>query len=169
MESKSKFSPSEKQGFSIKNGLLYEFKKESVNVSRPWPPCKYTKTKDKPFWHYSPTHKISLHYTALKYSVEIEKGVLELGSAEVLECESSKVAKFSDVNLLMTDKSSLNGLNVERFQRLSDESRMLIEDAFWARYALPAVGIQIIHIGRNPWKNNGNGHLSQLVSMTRSL
>jgi hypothetical protein len=142
MESKSKFIPSEKQGFSIKNGLLYEFKKESVNVSRPWPPCKYTKTKDKPFWHYSPTHKISLHYTALKYSVEIEKGVLELGSAEVLECESSKVAKFSDVNLQMTDKSSLNGLNVERFQRLSDESRMLIEDAFWARYALPAVGIQ---------------------------
>ena len=134
MESKSKFSPSEKQGFSIKNGLLYEFKKESVNVSRPWPPCKYTKTKDKPFWHYSPTHKISLHYTALKYSVEIEKGVLELGSAEV--------AKFSDVNLLMTDKSSLNDLNVERFQLLSDESRMLIEDAFWARYALPAVGIQ---------------------------
>jgi hypothetical protein len=134
MKSNINFTPSSKQGYSIKNGLLYEFKRNSVNVSRPWPPCKYTKTSRKPFWHYSPTHKISLLYTALKYSVEIEKGVLALGSAEV--------DKFPDINLQMTDKSSLNGLNVERLQRLSDENRKLIEDAFWTRYAMPAVGIQ---------------------------
>ena len=153
MKSNINFTPSSKQGYSIKNGLLYEFKRNSVNVSRPWPPCKYTKTSKKPFWHYSPTHKITLHFMALKYSVNLEKGMIALGSSEVLEGESPKVVKSAE-NLesrrqaigtgeQMTDKSSLNGLtdlSVERFQRLSDENRKMIEEAFWARYALPALG-----------------------------
>ena len=118
MEKKSKFIAPEKQGYSIRNGMLYEFKKNSVNVSRPWPPCKYTKTKKSPFWHYSPTYKITLHHTALQYSVEIEKGLMAVGSSKVPECENQEIVKNAD------------------------ESRKLIEDNFWTRYALPAGGIQ---------------------------
>ena len=113
MEEKSKFTAPEKQGYSIRNGMLYEFKRNSVNVSRPWPPCKYTKTKKIPFWHYSPTYKITLHHTALRYSVEIEKEMMEGIRKEMPDTELK-----------------------------ADEKRKMIEDAFWIKYEMPVTGLQ---------------------------
>jgi len=58
-----------RRGFTVKDGKLYEFKRNSVTVSKAWPPVRYQKTRKEPFWHYTPIEKLSFCEDAICYSM----------------------------------------------------------------------------------------------------
>ncbi len=64
-----------KRGFVFKDGKLFEFRRDWVAVSKPWPPVRHQKTRKRPFWHYGPVEKMAYSYYANKYSVCAEKGL----------------------------------------------------------------------------------------------
>lgn len=65
-----------RRGFVVKDdGKLYEFKRDSVTVSRAWPPVRYQKTRKKPYWHYTPFSKLNYSYMAIRYSICLSKSV----------------------------------------------------------------------------------------------
>ncbi len=65
-----------RRGFVVKDGgKLYEFKRDSITVSRAWPPVRYQKTRKKPYWHYTRIDKLNFSWMAVKYSICITKGI----------------------------------------------------------------------------------------------
>ncbi len=99
MKTKSKFTPPDKQGFTVKDGKLYEFNKDSVEVTRAWPPARYCKTKKKPFWRCAPIHESSLRQQALEYSIRREQGRPVSIDAKInIEDTPSKREKIEKLN-----------------------------------------------------------------------
>lgn len=65
-----------RRGFVVKDdGKLYEFKRDSITVSKAWPPVRYQKTRKKPYWHYTRIDKLNFSWMAIKYSICLDTGV----------------------------------------------------------------------------------------------
>jgi hypothetical protein len=65
-----------RRGFVVKDGgKLYEFKRDSITVSKAWPPVRYQKTRKKPYWHYTRIDKLNYNFEAIRYSICMTRGI----------------------------------------------------------------------------------------------